>query len=214
MPICCTCKLDKPQDAFCKRKNPLIAPARCKECNAANCKEWRKKNPDYWKKMIGKKGTSTRQRYYDKRTKMFVKTHAHFLKQLLYRARWPNGRKKEPHEVHVDLAYILSIWDQQSGKCAITNLQMLHERNNPESVSIDRIDSSREYVEGNIQLVCRFVNLAKQHYSNERVKDLFQRMAISLREKSLGDEHCSNPQGSQERTPTRGDVLPLHQVPD
>jgi hypothetical protein len=35
------------------------------------------------------------------------------------------------------------------------------------TVSVDRIDSSKGYVPGNVQLVCKWVNLAKQDYSND-----------------------------------------------
>jgi len=42
-----------------------------------------------------------------------------------------------------------------------------HVFNSLKTVSVDRIDSSKGYVPGNVQLVCKWVNLAKQDYSNE-----------------------------------------------
>lgn len=44
-----------------------------------------------------------------------------------------------------------------------TKLLMLYEPNNLRSVSIDRIDNSKGYIRGNIQLVCRFINFAKNN---------------------------------------------------
>ena len=44
---------------------------------------------------------------------------------------------------------------------------MTHTRNSLFDVSIDRIDSSKGHVRGNIQLVCKFINLGKGTHTNE-----------------------------------------------
>jgi len=43
---------------------------------------------------------------------------------------------------------------------------------NKNKLSIDRIDSSKGYVEGNIQLVCRAVNYAKHALSQQEFIEL------------------------------------------
>ena len=67
--------------------------------------------------------------------------------------------------------YVRQIYHQQQGKCVYTGVELvppnrhtrLHDSN---IVSVDRIDSSLGYVEGNIQLVTKQVNMMKQSMSH------------------------------------------------
>lgn len=57
--------------------------------------------------------------------------------------------------------FLVALIDAQDGRCAITDLplQFDGEHSDPELLcSLDRIDSNRGYEDGNLQLVCRFVN--------------------------------------------------------
>lgn len=61
-----------------------------------------------------------------------------------------------------------TLWFSQNGRCAITGWPLTMELGNgvvPTNLSIDRIDSSLGYVPGNVQLVCRCVNVAKSDLS-------------------------------------------------
>ncbi len=65
------------------------------------------------------------------------------------------------------------LWESQQGKCAISGIQMVLPKNkgqkNPwstNSVSLDRIDSSKGYEKGNIQLVTIQVNIGKNNLSD------------------------------------------------
>ena len=56
------------------------------------------------------------------------------------------------------------LWDTQHGKCAISGIDMTYIANCgriPTNVSVDRIDSSKGYIKGNVQLVCMAVNQMK-----------------------------------------------------
>ena len=54
--------------------------------------------------------------------------------------------------------------------CAITGHKMVLAINDKYKVSVDRIDSTKGYVEGNIQLVCWWVNKCKNDCtSNELI---------------------------------------------
>lgn len=83
------------------------------------------------------------------------------LKNLCTTAR---NRKKEFSLVTNDL---LELWAKQDGRCAYTKLPMLATSNQFNTVSLDRIDSSKGYVVGNIQLVCAAINRMKQDYTEE-----------------------------------------------
>ncbi|CAB4138447.1 hypothetical protein UFOVP330_57 [uncultured Caudovirales phage] len=68
----------------------------------------------------------------------------------------------------VTLDYLEGVWAKQEGKCAISGVSMtmlLGKGVIATNVSIDRIDPSLGYVEGNVQLVCRAVNIAKSNLS-------------------------------------------------
>lgn len=56
------------------------------------------------------------------------------------------------------------IWNAQGGKCALTGWDMTMELGRgsvPTNCSIDRVDSTKGYVVGNVQLACRAANVAK-----------------------------------------------------
>ena len=79
------------------------------------------------------------------------------------------------HAFDLNDQYILDLWNKQEGKCAMTNIPMTHERHDLAMVSIDRIDSTKGHIKGNVQLVCQWVNFAKKHYSNESLLKLLDR---------------------------------------
>lgn len=71
-------------------------------------------------------------------------------------------RKKGNEVISLDALELL--WGTQGGKCALTGWPMTMELANgvvPTNCSLDRIDSSVGYVVGNVQLVCRAANVAK-----------------------------------------------------
>jgi len=73
-------------------------------------------------------------------------------------------RTKEFNLIDADL---LDLWDKQDGRCAYTKLPLLATANQFNTVSLDRVDSSKGYVVGNIQLVCSAINKMKQEYTEE-----------------------------------------------
>lgn len=61
-----------------------------------------------------------------------------------------------------------TLWFAQQGKCALTGWELtmeLGKGNIPTNCSLDRIDSSKGYEPGNVQLVCRAANIAKNTLS-------------------------------------------------
>ena len=66
--------------------------------------------------------------------------------------------------VNITKQYLYNLWDKQKGLCALSNVPMTFINNCgriPTNVSIDRIDSNKGYIAGNIQLVCMAVNQMK-----------------------------------------------------
>lgn len=76
--------------------------------------------------------------------------------------------KPKFQDCDLDLDYITDLWEAQNGRCALTNKAMTHKFNSLFAVSVDRIDSGKGYVKGNIQLVCQAINYAKNKFTNEQ----------------------------------------------
>ena len=64
-----------------------------------------------------------------------------------------------------------SLLEQQRNRCALTGIPFDDANQNLRS-SVDRIDSDRHYEQGNLQIVCQFVNFWKGDRDNEEFKRL------------------------------------------
>lgn len=76
----------------------------------------------------------------------------------------------------VDTKYLLALYYEQEGKCALTGRQLEFKSHGKslDTLSIDRIDSSKGYVEGNIRMVTLQANNARMHGTDEQLFKLCQ----------------------------------------
>jgi hypothetical protein len=79
------------------------------------------------------------------------------------------------------------MWDRQSGRCAITGIEMTCRAEQgsvfPYNVSIDRIIPKFKggtYALDNIQLVCKIANEIKGHYPGVDAKDAIRSFATKV----------------------------------
>lgn len=87
--------------------------------------------------------------------------------------RWHHTRSKRRAnklglEFNLTLDFLLELWNLQRGRCALTGWELsLRNGQNDllKTASLDRIDSTRGYVEGNVQFVVILANLAKNRCS-------------------------------------------------
>lgn len=104
-----------------------------------------------------------------------------------YYLRKANERRFK--ETDLDLDYLKTLWEKQQGRCAFTGMSIVlrkHGRykgkhDNITTASLDRIDSSKGYVKGNVQFISAALNLAKQDMPDSRfrqgLKELFEAYA-------------------------------------
>lgn len=86
-------------------------------------------------------------------------------------------------ESDLTLNYLKSLWESQNGICVYTGHKMDLPRNTKEhdklhtpfSASLDRIDSSKGYVQGNVEFVCLAANYAKNKFDRQQMIDFFKR---------------------------------------
>ena len=79
------------------------------------------------------------------------------------------GKGRNPLEFGVTIEYLWEEFEKQGGKCALSGLPIDFRS---KTASCDRIDSSKGYVEGNIQWLHKDVNMMKRHYTEDYFRTL------------------------------------------
>lgn len=78
---------------------------------------------------------------------------------------------KRRKETDLDLQYLKDLWENQSGRCAITNIEMSLDRHHaPFQASLDRIDNDKGYIKGNVRFICLITNYARNTWDDDTVK--------------------------------------------
>ncbi len=150
--------------------------ARCKNCIKKTIYEHRKKtnyasNKKYFKTKHGKAARRRVIARYNNSKHGIEQQRANRISSvenfLRYKLTFIRSKSRTKNrQMNLDLKYLIKMHSKQGGRCNISSVQMTTRYNDLCSISIDRINSSKGYIKGNVQLVCRAINLAKQHLSN------------------------------------------------
>lgn len=96
-----------------------------------------------------------------------------------------NNAKKRNIKVEITIDDIKQLYDKQTGLCALSMFKMTHNKqpndspthiNNKFNISVDRIDSSKDYTIDNIQLVCAIVNIIKYDMGTNEFIDVCKKI--------------------------------------
>lgn len=105
-----------------------------------------------------------------------------------------NAKRKREKEFSISKEYGEELYLKQNGKCALTGLNIGFIKRNRDKkrcyymqASLDRIDSSKGYVEGNVQWVHKDVNMMKWALSQDRFIFLCKLIANNLQSGGVGD---------------------------
>ena len=131
---------------------------RCKACNAVVAREWRKKNPGY--RGSGKITSIPPE------DRMLVSAISSRIQDAKSRAR------KRGHPCTVDRASLYQLFKDQDRKCALSGVDLKVEKGAVACLSLDQIDSTKGYIEGNVQWVAWAVNRAKGDMPTEMFLDM------------------------------------------
>ncbi len=74
--------------------------------------------------------------------------------------------------VHLTKEYLLQLWADQGGLCALSSIPMTTTRGEgriPTNASVDRIDPAKGYLPGNVRLVCLQANGARGEWGDEQL---------------------------------------------
>lgn len=83
------------------------------------------------------------------------------------------NRIGEKLEFNITRAYLKELWESQKGMCPYTNIQLvlptIYETIKDITIraSLDRIDSSKGYIKGNVQFISTAINYMKSTMTNE-----------------------------------------------
>lgn len=88
-------------------------------------------------------------------------------------------------EFEVTIDYLWDLYKCQGGKCSLTGDEIQLSNGKSQSASLDRIDSSRGYVVGNVQWVHKDINLMKMDFNQEHFIELCKRVAYYPNQKTL-----------------------------
>lgn len=155
--LCKSCGITKPLVDFTRnitdtnfKQNKSGIHSYCKPCNALRAKEWRKTCgvKDY-------RGTG--------RNKLVPVEDRLLMSAIRSRLADAKGRTRKFNKAPVDLTdmYLYRLYLQQDRKCALTGVTLTLEKGNPLSFSLDQIEPTKGYIEGNVQWVAWAVNRAK-----------------------------------------------------
>lgn len=87
---------------------------------------------------------------------------------------------KRNKEIDVTIEDLKEIWENQKGICPYLGIELelssysKINKNPISSASLDRIDSKKGYIKGNIQWISRAMNLLKNDMSDQQVHDIME----------------------------------------
>jgi len=93
--------------------------------------------------------------------------------------RVKNRQRDKGKEVDVDKEYLKEVFEQQKGVCIYSGVELEHRegvgvsgKSNPlTAASLDRIDSSKGYIKGNVQFISIVCNHAKNGMSDKQMRE-------------------------------------------
>ena len=101
----------------------------------------------------------------------------YFIRQAKYKLE---TKKTKFQSFNITLEYLKSLWESQNEMCAISGVKMElpttlgENRSSPFCASLDRIDSSIGYMQGNVQFVTQFCNIGKKDFELDTVLNFIQ----------------------------------------
>lgn len=158
--LCYKCKQYKTPDEFDENASKWFRNG--KDCNCKQCKKEQKN-----KRLLRNNSTETPYKLLSRR---FFGLQERAAKNGLC--------------VDIDREYLYDLWDKQNGKCAISGMDMTYISNCgriPTNVSVDRIDSAKGYIKGNVQLVCMAVNQMKSDLDMQTLLTFCEAILINAR---------------------------------
>ena len=131
-------------------------------------------------------GCSIRSQYNHHQWKGFGEISSSFWTSIKRGAAGNKGRRTiMPFEITIEYAWEICL--KQNKKCILTGLDLVfafrnqrygRDKSNIHTASLDRIDSSKGYIENNVQWVHKDINMMKRTYDQEYYIKMFKLVAL------------------------------------
>ncbi len=102
-----------------------------------------------------------------------------------------SAAKRRKLEFSVSYEYLWNLFIQQDRKCAYSGIEIFFSRNNIEHIngdytaSLDRINNSLGYIEGNVQWVHKRVNIMKGNMEEQEFLDFCEAITFKNKEQTI-----------------------------
>ena len=106
-----------------------------------------------------------------------------------------NRAKKAVMPFDLSIEYLLDLWAQQKGKCAVSGLPFSRTRSkwhrNPYAPSLDKITPHQGYVEGNVRFVLEAINVGLNEWGVQEILPIWDAAVKRSRTKRQDDGEAS-----------------------
>ena len=102
-----------------------------------------------------------------------------------YVSRGRERDKKRNYEFNLTVEYLKKLWEEQQGICPFTGWQLILPKStdypwkekSPKNASLDRIDNSKGYIEGNVRFISYMANIGRQTFLDEQLIEFCKAVA-------------------------------------
>ena len=102
---------------------------------------------------------------------------------FISRIKTRNKNNEVGYICNLSLDFLKKLWESQNGKCPFTNNQLLlpnmslgFKTRDPFNASLDRINNSKGYIEGNVRFISVMANYARNNFSDEQLIDFCKKV--------------------------------------
>lgn len=98
------------------------------------------------------------------------------------------ARKRAETTINQD--YLMALYDQQEGLCALSGIRMTWAtgKTAPTSISMDRIDQQQGYVEGNVRLICMAFNAFRGSMNDQEMLKFANALVQNMKSKQVAKQ--------------------------
>ena len=155
----------------------------CKHCGENDRKQFYSTNKTNCKKCTSLRITSKYNDLDADSKEVYKDRVKHRQDNNIIQFRWLSAKnrcKKNGLEFSIDKEYLDALWRLQEGRCYYSNIAMIAKRSAHYSISLDRLDNSLGYIEGNVVLCCSIVNIMKNTLGIEEFRSIVKELYVNM----------------------------------
>ena len=168
--ICTCCNVEKLLVDFGKSGKAYGSgyKSECKICLSKKITTWRNANIE----KVREKGKLYSSNNKDKISKKNKKRYANLTLDERFTNLIKTAIQRKRFKCFITVEHLHDVWQKQKGLCAYIKLPLSSEAHLFNTLSLDRIDSNKDYTADNIQLVCVPINRMKSDMTEDRFIEL------------------------------------------